>query len=154
MHVFGPLIDASQENLDSELLRHRELVAEVYGEDASRAYADVDPLDAPLVVSTSNAQRAAMLARPPARPRRTRARNAGPGRAGEEEDRHRQLGEGEQERQQSDEAFGGAELPHRRSCSVAVGELGDPRRREDGGEDQRGARPSVPTTVSIVWSSS
>jgi hypothetical protein len=61
MRVFGPLVDASQENLESELLKHRELVAQKYGEDATRAYADVDTLEAPLVLLSSQAQRAVLL---------------------------------------------------------------------------------------------
>jgi hypothetical protein len=61
LHVFGPLVDASQERLDGELLKHRELMAHAYGEDADQAFADVDALDSPFVVSTAQTRNTAML---------------------------------------------------------------------------------------------
>ena len=61
MHVFGPLINASREDLQEVLARHRELLAEKYGEASTHAYAEVDPLDAPAALLMAQTQRAAML---------------------------------------------------------------------------------------------
>jgi len=50
--VFSPLIDASRSRLDEEVARHKALVAERYGEDATRAFAEADPLDVPFVTES------------------------------------------------------------------------------------------------------
>jgi hypothetical protein len=47
--VFSPLLDASKAVLGEEVARHRDLIAERYGEDSVKAFAEVDPLDAPFV---------------------------------------------------------------------------------------------------------
>ena len=59
--VFSPLIDASKSRLEEELERHRALVAERYGEHAPRAFAEVQPLDAPFVTDSYFARKSREL---------------------------------------------------------------------------------------------
>jgi len=55
--VFGPLIDGSRARLQEERERHRDLIAERYGERQASAFGDVSPLDIPFVAESYFAQK-------------------------------------------------------------------------------------------------
>lgn len=59
--VFSPLIDASKSKLEEEVARHRDLIAERYGEHATNAFAEVSPLDAPFVAESYFARKSREL---------------------------------------------------------------------------------------------
>jgi SIR2-like protein len=59
--AFSPLIEASEAALPDALARHRQLVGDRYGADAQEAFGVVGPLYAPIVLESTNAQRADML---------------------------------------------------------------------------------------------
>ena len=54
--AFNPLIDASKQNLQVEIERHREFVAEKYGANPSEAFSDVPDIVLPIVMDSLNAQ--------------------------------------------------------------------------------------------------
>ena len=59
--AFSPLIAASRELLDEEVLKHRELVSLRYGESPATAFGVVNDLDVPLVLRSTSIQRARVL---------------------------------------------------------------------------------------------
>jgi len=59
--AFGPLVRASKETLNAELIRHRTLVAEQYGVDADRAFSESDDLVTPVVLDGYYSQVSAKL---------------------------------------------------------------------------------------------
>lgn len=48
--AFGPMVDASKESLEEAKQRHRDLLAEMYGEDPGKAFATVGDYEYPVVV--------------------------------------------------------------------------------------------------------
>jgi hypothetical protein len=61
--VFSPLIDASKATLNEEVLTHRELISEKYGEQGAKAFSDISDLDAPIVFESYYTQKTADLER-------------------------------------------------------------------------------------------
>jgi hypothetical protein len=56
--TFSPLIAATKGALEEELIRHRSLIAQRYGEDAIGAFNEINNVDQPIVVANLLAQRA------------------------------------------------------------------------------------------------
>lgn len=61
--VFSPLVAASKEKLEEEVEHHRALIAQRYGEDAEKAFRELNELDVPIVLESYYAQRAEELAK-------------------------------------------------------------------------------------------
>lgn len=61
LRAFNPLIETSRQNLEAELKRHEVLLAEHYGEAEMAAFADVDPVEIPLVLNSLYCQEADFL---------------------------------------------------------------------------------------------
>ena len=59
--TFGPLATAAKTQLEEEMDRHHAAVSEMYGEPALKAFREVELLDAPVLLHSFNAQRAAAL---------------------------------------------------------------------------------------------
>jgi hypothetical protein len=58
---FSPFISASRLRLEEELRRHRELTAQLYGEEPRRAFGPISDLEAPFVFASAAMQRAESL---------------------------------------------------------------------------------------------
>jgi hypothetical protein len=61
--VFGPLINASKHQLEEEQIRHRELIAERFGENGARAFNDVPDIYLPIVMEATFTDLAKELAK-------------------------------------------------------------------------------------------
>lgn len=61
--IFAPLIDASKKSFDEEVLKHRVLISEKYGEQRSKAFSDIADIDVPIVYESYYAQKSADLER-------------------------------------------------------------------------------------------
>ncbi len=59
--VFGPLIDASQRQLEDELAQHRNLISDRYGENGIDAFQQANPTDTPFIVESYFAARSREL---------------------------------------------------------------------------------------------
>jgi len=59
--VFGPLINASKEKLKEEIENHRESIYEKYGAQSATAFSNINDLNAPVVIESYYAQKAADL---------------------------------------------------------------------------------------------